>query len=70
MATITITTTGAHDLRIAKAFGRELGLQAGDNASPAQIKGYLIDVIKRVVRQQEHDEAMQAIVDNADVGAS
>jgi hypothetical protein len=68
MATITITTT--QDARIAKAFGRELGLQAGDNASVAQIKGYLIDVIKRVVRNQERDEAMQAIVDNAEVGAS
>jgi hypothetical protein len=55
MATTTITTTAAHDARIAPAIGKSLGLSG--NASQAQVKAWLIDQLVKEVLHQEAEEA-------------
>lgn len=52
MATLTITTTTQQDTRIAAAVGERLGLTGSANA--AQVKNYLIQHIKDVVRDYEY----------------
>lgn len=68
MAVITITTNAAHDARIAAAFGRHLTLPGSANG--AQIKGALIAFVKKVVEEQERDQALQAITPGTPVDAS
>ena len=68
MATITITTNGAHDARIAAAFGRHLALPG--NANATQIKGALIAFIRNVVEEQERSQALQAIQPGTPVDAT
>lgn len=68
MATISLTTNPAHDARIAAAFGRHLALPGSANGS--QIKGALIEFIRKVVEEQERDQALQAIVPGTPVDAS
>ncbi len=60
MGTLTITTTGAQDARIAPAFGKRLGL-AG-NASAAEVKQQVIMFLVNVVQQYEQEEAAKAAV--------
>ena len=69
MARITIDTNGAHDARIAAAFGRHLGL-TNQSATLAQIKAYFAAHIRKVVEEQERDQAMQAIEPGTPVDAS
>jgi hypothetical protein len=64
MASITITTTGAQDARIAPAFGAFL--HPGTNANAADVKAYLIEVIRKVVHDYEQQQALAAVPPPAD----
>ena len=68
MATLTITTTGAQDARIAAAWGAKLGLPG--NASAAQIKADIIRHIQAIVHSYETkrdaDAAANAVVPMTD----
>lgn len=55
MGTLTITTTGAQDSRIAPAFGAKLGLPG--NANGAQIKADIVAYIKNIVHGYETQQA-------------
>ena len=66
MATLTITTTGAQDARIAAAFGKYLGLPG--NANAAQVKAEVINFIRLTVEAQERDAAIKAAHDAAIAG--
>ena len=66
MATLTITTTGAQDARIAAAFGSYLGLPG--NANAAQIKAEVIAFIKLTVHAQEKRAAQLAAIATAEGG--
>lgn len=55
MATVTITTSGAQDTRIAPAVGAALGL--GRNATGAEVKQYLVTELTSVVRNYEQVQA-------------
>lgn len=59
MATLTITTTGAQDARIAPAFGAYLGL--GRNATGQEVKARVIQFIRETVQEQERIAAVAAI---------
>lgn len=59
MATLTITTTGAQDARIAPAFGAYLGL--GRNATGQEVKARIIQFIREVVQEQERIAALAAV---------
>lgn len=64
MATVTITTTGAQDTRIAAAWGDRLSL--GGPASLAQIKAAIIDMaIRQVVQNYEQRLAVAALAPTA-----
>lgn len=52
MGTLTITTTTQQDTRIAAAVGERLGLSG--SASASQVKQYVIQHIKDVVRDYEY----------------
>ena len=52
MATITINTTTGQDVRIAPAVGERLGISG--NASAAQVKQYLIQHSKDIVKDYEY----------------
>jgi hypothetical protein len=58
MGTLTITTTTAQDQRIAKAFGRELGL--GGNANATQVRNAVLAYLKGVVKKGETIDATEA----------
>lgn len=58
MGTLTITTTAQQDQRIAKAFGRELGLNG--NANATQIRNAVIAYLKGVVKRGETADATEA----------
>lgn len=51
MATLTITTSGAEDTRIAAAVGAAMAL--GGSANLAQVKTYVVAYITQTVRDQE-----------------
>lgn len=55
MATLTITTAGPQDARIAAAFGAKLGLEG--NANGAQIKADIVAYVKGVVQSYESQQA-------------
>lgn len=55
MATLTITTTGAQDARIADAFGKRLNL--GRNANLAEVKQQIIMFLVNVVQEYERRDA-------------
>ena len=63
MASMTITTTGAQDTRIAAAFGKYLGLPG--NANAAQVKAEVIAFIKLTVENQEKQAAVTTATDSA-----
>lgn len=60
MASVTITTTGAEDARLAPAFGVELGLPGSANA--AQVKGALVAYMRNVVLIYERKVAADSAV--------
>ncbi len=66
MATLTITTTGAQDTRIVKAFGTYLGLKDGNgaprNATAAEMKTEVINFIRLTVEAEERKEAQAAAI--------
>lgn len=51
MASITITTTGPQDARLTVAWGEFL--HPGTNATTAEVKAYLIEQLRVVVRNYE-----------------
>lgn len=60
MPNITLTVSSDHAIRLAAAFGRELGL--GRPATLAEIKTYLSNQLKNMVQQRERDAAMETAV--------
>lgn len=52
MATLTINTTTGQDIRIAPAIGERIGISG--NSSAAQVKQYLIQHLKDVVKNYEY----------------
>lgn len=63
MATVTITTTGPQDARLAPAFGDKLNL--GRDATVAEVKAWLIAELQAVVRDYEFRQAQAAITTSA-----
>jgi len=69
MATLTINTTSAQDVRIRAAFGRQLNLVTTDDppvqrdATGAEIKAYVIEFVKSIVLRQEQRAASQIAAD-------
>ncbi len=69
MASITITTTAAQATRINKAVGKRLSLMTNDDppiprvATAAEIKQFLIKILKETVRMVENRDAEQAARD-------
>jgi hypothetical protein len=59
MATLTITTTAAQDLRLGPAWGAKLGL--GRNATVAEVKAYLVKVLRNGVLEYEQQQAVAAL---------
>jgi hypothetical protein len=59
MATLTINTTSAQDIRLVDAYGKYLNL--GRNATAAEIKFDIIQSIKQIVRDKEHAFKVDAI---------
>lgn len=68
MATVTITTSGADDSRIAAAVGRYLGLPGNANAS--QVKQLIIDHLTTLVHDQERQVAIAAAIPPTDITPS
>lgn len=64
MASITITTTGAQDARLGPAFGDLLN--TGGNATPAQVKAWLIGQLRGVVHTYETKQAIAAVTPPSD----
>lgn len=63
MPIITIDLTAAQAQRLAPAFKEETGIPEGAGAPTiADVKAYLIDHLKTMVRQYERREAMKAAV--------
>lgn len=58
MASITITTDAAQDSRLGPAFGAALGLTG--NATPAQVKAWIIAQMQAVVQNYERDQTIRA----------
>jgi hypothetical protein len=65
MATVTITTTGAEDARIATAFGAALGFAR--NATAAEVKAAIIAYIKQTVIDQESQAQARAAAQAAPI---
>jgi hypothetical protein len=59
MATVTITTDAAMDARLAPAFGAYL--HPGTNATTADVKAWLIEQMRVVVRNYEDKVAKAAV---------
>jgi hypothetical protein len=59
MASLTITTTAAEDLRLAPAWGAKLGLNR--SATTAEVKAYLIKVLRGAVIEYEVQQAVAAL---------
>lgn len=63
-ATLTITTSGADDARLVPAFTDKLkpGCPSScRNANVADVKAWVIDELRAVVRNYEYEQARQAI---------
>jgi hypothetical protein len=64
MGTLTINTTAGQDTRIQAAFGARLGTVDGNgdprDATGAEVKDELINLIKTIVLQYEKNEAASA----------
>ena len=60
MGTLTITTTAPQDARIVDAFGKYLNL--GRDATGAEVKQTVINMLKQVVFDQERQTAVEAVV--------
>ena len=67
MPTLTITTTAQQAQRVATAFGQRLGLKDGGgnprDATPSEVKDFVIVQIRLVVQQQEQHTAQMLITD-------
>ena len=63
MSTLTITTTAAQDVRLVAAVGKSQGL--GRDATPAEAKAFVIQLIRQLVQQQEWITAQQSITNVA-----
>ena len=63
MATLTIITTAAQDARLVTAVGKAQGL--GRDATPAEAKAFVIQLLRQLVQQQEYITAQQGIVNVA-----
>lgn len=59
MATLTITTTAPQDARLGPAWGAKLGL--GRDATVAEVKAYLIKVLRNGVIEYETQQAVAAL---------
>ena len=59
MATVTITTTAPQDSRLAPAFGALL--HPGTNATTAEVKAWLVEQLRVVVRNYEDQVAKAAV---------
>jgi hypothetical protein len=68
MATLTITTSGADDTRIAAAVGTYLNL--GRSATAAEVKAEMVRYLKWLVQAGENQAAKAAIVVNPDIAPS
>lgn len=68
MASITITTTAAQDARLGPAFGYLLN--TGGNATPAQVKAWLVTQLRGVVVTYETRQAIAAIAPPGDFSPS
>jgi len=62
MPTLTINTTAAQATRVASAFGKRLNL--GRDATNAEVKQQVIEFLKDAVWDQEHRDAVEAVVTN------
>lgn len=58
MGTLTINTTAPQDARIVEAFGARLDL--GRDATGAEIKAEVIDLMRKIVKNYENDVAAAA----------
>ncbi len=72
MATTTITTTAAHDARVAPAIGALLGLTVPGtnnlrNVTAAEVKAHLVAYLTNIVREYEARQAAAAIVPAAPI---
>lgn len=61
MATVTITTTTAEDVRVAAAFGAYVGLANGQSATASQVKQAIIAWIVSVVQNYEYNQSVDAV---------
>ena len=59
MASVTITTTAPQDARLTVAFGDFL--HPGSNATTAEVKAYLIEHMRQIVRNYEDNVAKAAV---------
>ncbi len=59
MPNIVLTVTNQQAARISTAFGKALNL--GRDATPDEVKQYLIGQVKRVVHQEELNAAIAAV---------
>jgi len=61
VGTLTINTTAPQDARIQAAFGKRLGTVDGNgdprDATGSEIKDEVINLLRKIVRQQEQAEA-------------
>ena len=61
MAVLTITTTAAQAQRVATAFGSRLSL--GRDATNAEVKAEVINMVRAIVLGYESDQAKAALAD-------
>lgn len=62
MAQLTITIPDAQVDRVLAAFAPRAGVEDPANMTAEDARGVLIDLIKKIVRQHERQEAEEAIV--------
>ena len=63
MSTLTINTTAEQALRVAAAVGQSQGL--GRNATAAECKDFVIQLLRQLVQQQEYIAAQNLITSTA-----
>ena len=67
MGTLTINTTAPQDTRLQAAFGKRLGTVDGNGdarvATGSEIKGEVINLLRKIVANFEKDEAAQIAKD-------
>lgn len=67
MGTLTVNTTTAQDTRILAAVGKQHGFVDGNgdprDATPAEVKGVVIQFLKELVLRQERQDAANIAAD-------